>query len=151
MLIREYNENDCLEITQLFYNTVHIINAKDYTKPQLDVWADGNADCNLWNDKFLIDYTLVAVENGKIVGFGNMDKIGYLDKLYVHHNYQRQKIATRIVLGLQNLCKLNTFTTYSSITAVKFFESLGYSIVEKNTVVRNNIELENYLMEFKLN
>ena len=39
MFVRGYQMSDCKEITELFYNTVHTINAKDYTKEQLDVWA----------------------------------------------------------------------------------------------------------------
>ena len=33
---------------------------------------------------FLQHYTLVAVEENLLVGFGDIDKIGYLDRLYVH-------------------------------------------------------------------
>ena len=40
MFVRGYQMSDCKEITELFYNTVHTINAKDYTKEQLDVWAN---------------------------------------------------------------------------------------------------------------
>ena len=44
MFVRGYQMSDCKEITELFYNTVHTINAKDYTKEQLDVWATGQCD-----------------------------------------------------------------------------------------------------------
>lgn len=44
MIIREYQSSDCKELTQLFYNTVHTVNSSDYTKEQLDVWANGNVD-----------------------------------------------------------------------------------------------------------
>ena len=36
MEIRRYRQSDCKELTELFYNTVHTVNAKDYTKEQLD-------------------------------------------------------------------------------------------------------------------
>jgi putative acetyltransferase len=38
MKIRKYRSTDCAEIAELFYNTVHTINAKDYTSIQLDAW-----------------------------------------------------------------------------------------------------------------
>lgn len=41
MEIRKYLESDCKILSELFYNTVHTVNAKDYTKEQLDVWATG--------------------------------------------------------------------------------------------------------------
>ena len=37
MLIRRYETSDCKELTELFYNTVHSINANDYTEEQLNV------------------------------------------------------------------------------------------------------------------
>ena len=49
MIIREYQSTDCIELAELFYNTVHTVNAKDYTKEQLDVWATGQ----VLADKFL--------------------------------------------------------------------------------------------------
>lgn len=48
MFIREYQSSDCKELTKLFYNTVHTVNAKDYTEEQLDAWATGQVDLNKW-------------------------------------------------------------------------------------------------------
>lgn len=39
MTIREYKPDNCKEITELFFNTVHTVNPKDYSKEQLDVWT----------------------------------------------------------------------------------------------------------------
>jgi len=39
MFIRKYKTSDCRHLAELFYNTVHSVNAKDYTDEQLDVWA----------------------------------------------------------------------------------------------------------------
>ena len=36
MILRKYKPSDCPEMAELFYNTVHTVNAKDYTKEQLD-------------------------------------------------------------------------------------------------------------------
>lgn len=44
MIIREYQPCDCREITELFYNTIHTINAKDYTEEQLTAWATDKPD-----------------------------------------------------------------------------------------------------------
>lgn len=48
MIIREYRPADCKELAELFYHTVHIVNAKDYTKEQLDAWATGKVDLKKW-------------------------------------------------------------------------------------------------------
>lgn len=49
MEIRRYQQSDCKELAELFYNTVHTVNAKDYTKEQLNVWATGKVDLEKWN------------------------------------------------------------------------------------------------------
>lgn len=48
MLIREYISSDCGQLAELFYQTVHTVNVKDYTKVQLDVWATGNVNLKEW-------------------------------------------------------------------------------------------------------
>lgn len=60
MFVRGYQMSDCKEITELFYNTVHTINAKDYTKEQLDVWATGQADLEKWNQSLQEHYSTIA-------------------------------------------------------------------------------------------
>ena len=79
MKIREYRTADCAKIADLFYDTVHTINAKDYTKSQLDVWATGKIDIVAWDRSFTEHDTLVAEKNDMIVCFGDMDHTGYLD------------------------------------------------------------------------
>ena len=43
MRVRMYRKEDCREIAELFYHTVHTVNAKDYTKEQLDVMGLQNS------------------------------------------------------------------------------------------------------------
>lgn len=61
-LIREYDPSDCEQIAQLFYQTVHSVNADDYTREQLDAWASGCVDLTEWNASFLRHFTVVAVK-----------------------------------------------------------------------------------------
>ena len=147
MRLREYNLSDCKQLTELFYQTVHSVNAKDYTKEQLDVWATGKIDLDEWNCSFLKHKTLVAVENGKIVGFGDMDNTGYLDRLYVHKDYQNMGIASAICDALESFSKGKRFITHASITAKSFFLHRGYHVVKEQKVIRQGIALTNYVME----
>ena len=96
MQIRTYRSSDCEETAELFYDTVHTVNARDYSKEQLDVWATGNEDLDRWDQSFLEHDSVVAVDGGRIVGFGDIDAAGYLDRLYVHRDHQGKGIATAI-------------------------------------------------------
>ena len=149
MIIRQYEPNDCEKLANLFYNTVHAINAKDYSQQQLNVWATDKIDLEAWNKALSENYTVVAVENNIIVGFGDIDKSGYLDRLYVHKDYQRQGIATAICDKLEQAVEVNKIITHSSITAKLFFEQRGFKVVKEQQVKRNGIALTNYVMENK--
>lgn len=146
MLLREYKE-DCPILADLFYNTVHFVNKKDYTKEQLNVWASGKIDLNAWNISFSQHYTIIAEIDNTIVGFGNMTYDGYLDRLYVHKDYQNQGIGTKICDTLEYKIKTKKYTTHASITTKPFFEKRGYKLVKEQQVNRQGIYLTNYVME----
>lgn len=145
MFIREYQSSDCKELAELFYNTVHTVNAKDYTREQLDVWATGQVDLKKWNQSFQKHFSIVAVDVGIIVGFGDIDKTGYLDHLFVHFDYQKKGIATAICNRLESAVKEN-IVTHASITAKPFFEKRGYKVVKEQQVERQKIFLTNFVM-----
>ncbi|MGM9644046.1 MAG: GNAT family N-acetyltransferase [Eubacteriales bacterium] len=147
MFLRIYNTSDCEYLAELFYQTVHNVNAKDYTKEQLDVWATGNVNLNEWDKSFLEHFTIVAIKNEIIVGFGDIDKVGYLDRLYIHKDYQRQGIASAICDELEKHVNSNKIKTHASITAKPFFEQRGYRVINRQQVIRNGIPLTNYVME----
>lgn len=44
MQLREYRTADLDKLAELFYQTVHSVNARDYTEEQLNVWATGRVD-----------------------------------------------------------------------------------------------------------
>ena len=147
MQLREYITSDCEQLAELFFQTVHSVNAKDYTKEQLDVWATGNVDLNRWDRSFKEHYTIIAICNDEIVGFGDINSSGYLDKLFVHKNHQHKGIATAICDELESSVTGKKIITHSSITAKPFFEKRGYRVKKEQTVVRNGISLTNFIME----
>ena len=103
-------------------------------------------DLPAWNKSFLEHITLVAVEGGRITGFGDLDPPGYLDRLYVHRDFQRQGVASAICGALEQAAGMNTITTHASITARPFFARRGYIVKRKQRVVRKGISLTNYVM-----
>ena len=146
MVIRDYEPRDCGELAELFYNTVHTVNAKDYTKEQLDVWATGKVDLEKWDQSFQEHYSVVAVDGNIIIGFGDIDKSGYLDHLYVHADYQGKGVAAAICDKLEQKVS-GKIITHASITARPFFEKRGYKIIREQQVERRGIYLTNFIME----
>ena len=141
MFVRGYQMSDCKEITELFYNTVHTINAKDYTKEQLDVWATGQADLEKWNQSLQEHYSIVAIDNKIIVGFGDIDKDGYLDRLFVHSNYQGKGLQQLFVTNW-NKRLMEKLQLMLLLQQNPFFENEGYKVVKERQVERQGIFLQ---------
>ena len=148
MKIRKYQSSDCEALANLFYHTVHTVNAKDYTKEQLKVWATGEVDLEKWNQSLQEHFSVVAVENENILGFGDIGKTGYLDRLYVHKDYQGKGIATAICNQLEQAVQ-GSIITHASIAARPFFEKRGYQVIKEQQVERQGIFLTNFVMEKK--
>ncbi len=146
MQLRRYKQSDCRELAELFYNTVHTVNAADYNNEQLNAWATGRVDLEAWNKSLLEHYSIVAVDKGIIVGFGDIDQTGYLDRLYVHADYQGMGIATAICNKLEQSVS-GKIVTHASVTAKPFFEKRGYKVIKEQSVERQGVFLTNYVME----
>lgn len=147
MILRKYRTSDCEETAKLFYDTVHCINAKDYSEEQLNVWADGNININQWDRRFCGHFTVIAEEDGVIVGFGDIDETGYLDRLYVHKDYQRKGIASAICDRLEKNVLADKILVHASVTAKSFFIKRKYKVVKEQQVERKGVMLTNFVME----
>ncbi|WP_322174694.1 GNAT family N-acetyltransferase [Acutalibacter caecimuris] len=147
MRLRAYASADCPALAELFYQTVHAVNARDYTPRQLDAWATGQVDLAAWDRSFREHFTLVAEEKGEIVGFGDIDRGGYLDRLYVHKDYQGRGVATALCQGLERAVGTGTVVTHASVTAKGFFLRRGYRVCRAQQVERRGVWLRNFVME----
>ena len=148
-ILRRYQPNDIDAIAALFYDTVHSMCVKDYTAEQLDAWADGHVEKAVWNASLQAHHTLVAESGGMVVGFGDIDG-NYLDRLYVHKDWQARGVATAIVAALEQHARETGETcvvTHASVTARPFFERRGYAVVKEQQVERKGVLLTNFVME----
>ena len=147
MEIREYLEADLMEIIALFHQTVHRINIRDYTPRQINAWAPENIDIDAWRESLVAHNTFVATDGSKIIGFGDIDSSGYLDRLYVHHAYQRRGIASALCDRLETSVRAERISVHASVTALPFFLRRGYRVVKEQLVERRGVTLKNYAME----
>lgn len=150
MTVRRYESADCAVLAKLFYDTVHAVSVHDYTEEQLNAWASGTVDLSQWDSSLSRHFSLVAEENGVIIGFGDIDESGYLDRLYVHKDYQRRGIASTLCDRLERAYPVDKISAHASITAKPFFLSRGYEPIKEQQVCRAGILLTNFVMEKQL-
>lgn len=149
MILRAYRERDLEEILALFFRSVHIAAAADYTPAQLDAWAPADPDREKWRASLSAHFSLVAEEEGEIVGFGDADG-NYLDRLYVAPERRGRGIGSAICGSLEEYARrtgAQTMTVHASLTAKRFFGGRGYAEKERRTVERRGVLLTNFRME----
>jgi len=152
--VRALKEEDVKKCIELFHDTVHTINSKDYTLEQVDVWAPNYIDHNStrWQS-LLTNFSFVAEMNNKLVGFIDMTNSGYLDRLFVHKDFQGKGIATALLHQLEKRAKvkgISEISTEASITAKHFFEAKGFKVCEEQRKLFNGVTFINYLMKKKI-
>ena len=151
-LIRAAVKEDVISIRKLFADTIRETNADDYTEKQIEVWASGADLEERWLEKFADQNFFVAEMNNQLAGFSSVTTTGYIDFLFVHPGFQKQKIGAALLQRIERWAlkeKIRLLNASVSITAKTFFESNQFSLMNEQTVEVNGIHFINYTM-FKL-
>ncbi len=150
MFVREFKISDTEEIMHLFYDTIHRINIRDYSSEQVDAWAPKDMNYAQWSEQLQSKMTYVAEEEGKIIGFAELEKTGHIGCFYCHADYQSRGVGTRLLNQIQLTAKnlgIQKLFTEASITARPFFECLGFRVITPQEVERRGMKFINYVME----
>lgn len=134
IIIRHFKPSDTPELIQLFRDAVHTINIQHYAPEQVAVWAPEDIDQDKWLKSLAQNITFVAELDGIIIGFADMTHEGYLDRLYVHKNYQGRFIAFRLFKHIEQAARelgLTKITTDCSITARIPAERMGFKVIKE--------------------
>ncbi len=149
MEVRKYRKGEEKELWKLFYNTIHTVNIQDYDENQIAAWAPENLDLTIAIEKFSEINPYVAVEDGGIIGYADIQADGYIDHFYCHHEFQGQGVGRTLFAALENAARENRILAmYSnvSITARPFFEAMGFSVEKEQLLQIGDQQLINYRM-----
>lgn len=151
--IRKLKKSDLDDCIVLFRNTVHAINSKDYNQCQLDAWAPSCIDKSVWWESLSKNIAYVAEYQGKIVGFGDMSREGYFDRLFVHKDFQRKGIASALIKKIEDQARvagIQEVNTEVSVTAKPLMEAFGYQLITKQIKEYNGQKFINFIMKKSL-
>ncbi|MEZ4791914.1 MAG: GNAT family N-acetyltransferase [Gelidibacter sp.] len=147
--IRQATLEDIPYITSIFRDTIVHINSRDYSDKQIKVWSSGADDIEKWQDRIAKHYFIVAEVNNQIVGFAYLTKGYYLDGLFVHKDFQRRTIASKLLRIVESRVSINGFEIIKSdvsITALPFFDSHFYEVEKKQKKHFKGLVFENYIV-----
>ena len=149
MQLRDYADPDAEATLGVFLRAVRVTAARDYTPDQVRVWAPDDVDPAAWAARRAAARTRVAVRDGVVVGFTDVDAAGYVDMLFVDPAAARTGVARALLDWAVRTARADgaaELTTHASVTARPFFAAHGFEVVAEQHPVRRGVTLTNYRM-----
>lgn len=147
--LRDDTPDDAAATLAVFRRAITVTAARDYTPEQVAAWAPEDIDPDAWAARRAAARTRVAVRDGAVVGFTDVDAAGYVDMLFVDPAAARQGVARALLDWAVRTALADgatELTTHASITARPFFEAHGFEVVAEQHPVRRGVTLTNYRM-----
>ena len=147
--IRQATLEDLPEITSIFRDTIRAVNSKDYSEKQIEVWSSGANDLEEWKDRIENLYFLVAEFKNQIAGFSYLSNGFHLDGIFVHKDFQRRTIGSKLLRIMESRASVNGYEVIKSdisITAFDFFDSHYYEVEKKQKKNYKGLAFENYIV-----
>jgi putative acetyltransferase len=150
MVIRPYNSQDLDQIVILFRRSVRELASRDYTEQQIAAWAPDTSEQPDWSRRLASGLVVVCELGARIAGFARLEANGHLDLLYVHPEFERRGVASRLCEHLEEWALHNTsgrIFTEASITARPLLERRGFKVTREQTVFSQGVRMPNFCME----
>jgi putative acetyltransferase len=153
MQIIEHDGGRLAGIADLFTDSVHELAAAYYDAAQRDAWAPRPPDPAHWRARLAHGITLLADENGVLLGFLVFDTNGYIDMLFTSPRAPRRGVAGALYREAEYRLRaqgVTVLTTDASLAAEPFFARHGFDLVERQRVERGGQWFDRALMRKSL-
>jgi putative acetyltransferase len=149
ILIRPYTPGDSDATIEIFLRAIREVSSRDYSPAQINAWAQVE-DPAKWAERRISRPAWIADIDGKPVGFSDLVADGCLDMMFVHPEFQRLGVASRLLARVEQealASGMERIYTHASLTARPFFERKGFVVVTRQTVEKRGQKLDNFVME----
>jgi putative acetyltransferase len=128
---------DAPRLAELFRESVETLAEDYYDDDQRAAWAARAEDESAFAAKLAGALTIVALVEQEIAGFASLAKNQTIDMLYVHPDFARQGVGSRLLDALEKLAAArgtSMLDVEASDAARDFFTKRGFTSQSRNTV-----------------
>lgn len=150
----------CAAMAQLFHDTIHQVNSRDYSPEQIAAWSPKVKLGEAWRNRLLPKQALYiasdqASGHNQPIGFAELDPAdsngqAHIDCFYVHHQWQGQGVGTALISALETDAKaqgISLFYVEASITAQPFFSRKGFKVIREQFRTLGSCRFKQFYME----
>ncbi len=147
--IRGYVKEDAQTLWAIHHFTIRNINVRDYSQAQVEAWAPNTLDPDVWQKRMDGLNPFVAMSDGVVVGYTDLQPDGLVDHFFCHHLYQGQGIGKALMSHVFEIGKqrnIKRYYSHVSITARPFYEHMGFKVEKEQQMEVRGQTLTNFLM-----
>jgi putative acetyltransferase len=137
-------------LADLFTRSVHELARQEYSTEQLYAWAPEPVDYLYWKYRCELKRPFLYKVGKSVAGFIELDPDGHIDCHYVHPDFTRQGIGSALLLHVidiaQHLSLPRLYVEASHLIKPLYLKQ-GFICLRTNQVIRNGVQLENWIME----
>lgn len=148
--IRDFMPADAKALWEVYFHTIRNINCRDYSPQQVQAWAPRDFDFALWQKRVTELKPFVALVNGVIAGYSDLQQDGLIDHFFCHHQFQGKGVGRALMSHIFALGEQRGITRYYShvsLTARPFYERMGFEVVKQQTLDVRGQQLTNFVMQ----
>src|SRR5262245_10903631 len=124
MEIRAFREGDSPALHAVFYSAIHGTASAYYTREQCQAWARTAHDPEQWALRMRGLKPFVAEEDGRIIGYADVQDDGYIDHFFVTAAANRRGVGSALMRRIHERAAERHLTELSaqvSLAARAFF------------------------------
>jgi putative acetyltransferase len=114
MLIRRYIAGEEKELRRVFLSSVHQLASKHYRADQIHAWAQEIFDFQDWCNRISTLKPFVAVIDGQIVGYADVQDSGYIDHFYVAGPFSGKGVGKALMRRIHETAVSQAILTLSA-------------------------------------
>ena len=100
MELRAYTADDAKATSVIFLRAVRETARAHYSPEQVEAWAADHGDLDSWAAARAAAHTLLAIIDGHVAGFTDLDDHGYIDMLFVDPDFGRRGVASALLASV---------------------------------------------------
>ena len=133
--LRPYLPADARRCAVIFRSSIEELAQEDYSEAQCEAWAAGADDEAAFGKNLAGMLTLVATQDGDVVGFASLKGADHIEMIYVDPEYARQGVAGALLDALEKLARARgakQLTAEVSDTAKPLFDRRRFVGQQRN-------------------
>lgn len=125
---------DCAAASVLYFETVHQVNARDYSAAKRMAWAPCPRPAAFWRRRWRQRRVWLTERDGRLLGFAELQGKDHVDAFYVHHEYLGQGTGRSLMgtlIAAARRLGAHELSADVSLTAEPFFRRMGFRVTKR--------------------